>query len=222
MNTIIISLERAPERRERIQLQIDSLSLSHIIMDAVDGAKLSEEDLNKKICLPGGYRFGELFKPGEIGCTMSHIKALEIAIDKKWDYVIVLEDDVIIAEDIEKRIKLLFKILPADWDHVYLSGIPKIPPQASSILFPNIQPSVFTECTHSMMINGGAFDKIIERLSRFETTTDDIYCDMIKKNYIHSYTYYPFVTYAKDDYTYIWDQKITREHKSKQYFKNKI
>jgi len=222
MNIIIISLERAPERRERIKLQMDSLSLPHIIMDAIDGNNLSEGEKNKKIHLPGGYRGGELFKPGEIGCTMSHIKALEIAREKKWDHVIVLEDDVIVADDIEKRIKLLFKILPVGWEHVYLSGIPKIPPQASSILFPNIQPSVFTECTHSMMINGRSFDKIIEKLSRFETTTDDIYCDMIKKNYIHSYTYYPFVTYAKDDYTYIWDQTITREHKSKLYFKEKI
>ena len=43
---------------------------------------------------------------------MSHIKALEYAKDNNWPYVIILEDDITIAQDFKKRIKLLFKLLP--------------------------------------------------------------------------------------------------------------
>ena len=200
MNIIIISLEKAPKRRNRIKFQLKELNIDAYIMDAVDGNKLSSEEKNKKIQI-GRWRVGEKFKPGEIGCTMSHIKALQIAKKNNLENVIILEDDVILAEDIKKRIKLLFKLLPIEWDHCYLSGIPKIPPKPSSIIFPNIQPSVFTECTHSMLINGSSYTKIIDKLSKFETTTDDIYCNMIEKNYINSYTYYPFISYAKDNYT---------------------
>ena len=38
-------------------------------------------------------------------CIRDSIKALEIASDEKWPYLIVLEDDVILAEDFEKRVK---------------------------------------------------------------------------------------------------------------------
>jgi len=223
MNIIVISLERAKERREKINSQLNKLGIDAVIMDAIDSEKLSEGEKDKKIHLDGGYRFGDKFKPGEIACTMSHIKAVNIAKENNWDSFIVLEDDVVLAEDFEKRIKFLFKILPDNWEHVYLSGIPRlgygIPP---NLQFLNVLPSIFTECTHSMMIRDNSYDKIISKLSLFETTTDDIYNNMLSRKELVSYTYYPFVTFANDEYTYIWNQTITREHKSKKYFKNKI
>jgi len=223
MNIVVISLERAPNRRENIKSQLAALNIDAIIIDAIDGQKLSEEEKNKNIHLTGGYRFGEKFQPGEIGCTMSHINALKVAQEKNWPYVIVLEDDIIIAQDFEKRIKFLFRIIPSNWEHIYLSGIPRLgfnsPP---NLQLANVVPTIFTECTFSMLIRNIAYDKIINRLSKFETTTDDIYNDMITKNELKSYTYYPFVTYSNDDYTYIWDLNVTRVHKSKQYFKNSM
>lgn len=223
MNIVVISLERAKERREKIKSQLASLQIEAIIMDAIDNQNLTESEKNKKIHLQDGYRFGELFKPGEIACTMSHIKALRIAKKENWPYLIVLEDDVILAEDFEKRIKILSQIVPNDWEHIYLSGIPRLgfmPPPM--INFVNVVPSVFTECTHSMMIKNTAFGKVIDYLSLFKTTTDDSYNAFISSGNLKSYTYYPFVTYAYDQYTYIWDKEIIREHKSKQYFKNRI
>lgn len=223
MNIIVISLERAKERRERIQAQLSALNIDAMIMDAVDGQNLSNIEKNKRITLEGGYRNGEFFKPGEIACTMSHIKALQIAQKENWPYLIVLEDDVVLAEDFEKRIKILFQIIPPDWEHIYLSGIPRFGfmPQPN-LSFVNIATSIFTECTHSMVIRNNSYKKVINYLQRFETTTDDSYGKLITNGELKSYTYYPFVTYAYDEYTYIWDQKIQREHKSKLYFKNRI
>lgn len=221
MNIIVISLERAAERRKKIKDQLQKLNIEATIMDAVDGNLLSPDEKNKSIKI-GRWRVGEAFKPGEIGCTMSHIKALKLAKEKNWSYVIVLEDDIVLADDFEKRINILLRILPSNWEHIYLSGIPSVEPPGSSLIFPNLIPSSFTECTHSMMINSSAYDKIVDKLSRFETTTDDIYCNMMEKGHLFSLTYYPFVAYANDEYTYIWEEKITREHKSKKYFKNKL
>lgn len=223
MNIIVISLERAKDRREKIKSQLASLNIKAIIMDAVDGQNLVEAEKNKKITLEGGYRFGEQFKPGEIACTMSHIKALQIAQKENWPYLIVLEDDVILAEDFERRIKILFQIVPPNWEHIYLSGIPRFGfmPQPMIGLI-NVVSSIFTECTHSMIIKDSAYKKVINYLQKFLTTTDDSYNKIISLGELKSYTYYPFVTYAYDQFTYIWDQKIEREHKSKQYFKNKL
>jgi glycosyl transferase family 25 len=225
MNIIVISLKRAAERREKIVEQLNSLFIHDaIIMDAVDGKELSEEQLNKTICLSGGWRYGEKFMPGEIGCTMSHINALKMARMREWPYVIVLEDDITIAQDFEKRIKLLFKLVSSDWEHIYLSGKPNVIPAATTLLFPTVIKSNSMQQTHSMIINKIAYDKIIDKLSKFETTTDDIYCDMLAKNTLVSYTYYPFVTHANSDYSYIWDKTAGHnvKNESKYYFKDKI
>jgi GR25 family glycosyltransferase involved in LPS biosynthesis len=217
---IVISLEKAKDRRIKMQNQLLDLQIDGFIMDAVDGEKLSLEQLNRRLHLPGGYREGELFKPGELGCTLSHIKALEWAQDKNWPYVIIIEDDVILAEDFLKRIKYLMKILPPDWDHIYLSGIPRLgfstPP---SLQFMNLVQSIFTECTSAMLINQKAYPRIISYLSCFYTTTDDSYNELIK-NGLKSYTFYPFCACVED--TYIWNHELTREHKSKLYFRNKM
>jgi len=224
MNIVVISLERAKERRDRISAQLGSLGLPFIMMDAVDGKALSPDDMNKKIHLPGGYRFGEVFRPGEIGCTMSHIKALQLAKEKGWEYVIILEDDVVLAEDFQKRIKLLFKLLPPNWEHVYLSGIPRIPKTHEPLIHMlHIEPSVVIDCIPATMIRDISYEKIITYLEKFETTTDDSIIAMIfKYKNLKSYTYYPFCAYVEDDFTYIWDHELKRDHKSKLYFKNKL
>lgn len=221
MNIIVISLKRAVDRRENMVKQLKNLPyFETTILDAVDGKLLSEEEKNKKIHLPFGYRYGETFQPGEIACTMSHIKALQLAKEHNWNNVIILEDDVVLAEDFPDRIRYMFDKLPKDWEHIYLSGIPKNGPNPAIPLF-QILPTGFMECTHSMIVKKEAYDKIIDYLSKFETTTDDSYCELIKRG-LKSFTCYPFCTYAKDNYTYIWNKPIIREHKSKLWFVNKL
>ena len=223
MNIIIISLERASERREKINKQLSKLGIDALIMDAVDGQTLPEEQRNKKITLEGWFRCGEICTPGEIACTMSHIKALHIAKQNEWDDVIILEDDAVLADDFEGRIEFLRHILPRNWEHIYLSGIPKAGDIKSLFLqCAHLVPSVFTMCTHAMMIRSSAYDKIIAKFNRFETTTDDMLCHMItEEQSLDSYTYYPFVAYADNEFTYIWEHSQGEEHPSKQYFANR-
>jgi len=220
---IVISLKRANERRDLIKKQLEAFNIDAMIMDAVDAQDLSEEQKNKKLHMPNGWRFGESFEPGEIACLMSHKKAIETAKENKAPYVIVLEDDVIFAEDFTKRIKFLLKILPQNWEHVYLSGAPKFNLQyLPNLQFMNVVPSIITDGAFSIMIRDTAYDKVISELSTFKSTSDDIYGRMILDKQLVSYTFYPFVTYTDDDFTYIWNEPVNREHKSKKYFKSKL
>lgn len=222
-NIIVISLERAKERREKMIKQLDNLKLNYVILDAIDAQTLGDKEKDK-IITKGRWRVGEQFQPGEIGCTMSHINALKFAKEKQWPYVIVFEDDITIADDFKKRIDYLFKILPKDWEHVYLSGKPDKPPMFTDLLLLNVKKSIFTQQIHSIIINASVYDKIINELSTFETTTDDIYSYMIVENKLVSYTYYPFVTHANSKYSYIWNKSAGHniENISKKYFKNNI
>jgi len=224
MNIVVISLEKAKERRVRISSQLKSLGIEAIIMDAIDGQTLSDKEKDKKLSLVGGYRYGENFTAGEIGCLMSHTNALKIANEKGWEYVIVIEDDVILAEDFERRVKLLFRMLPRDWEHVYLSGFPRTPREFDPLIkMLHIEPSGIIDCIPITMYRNTAYNKVISYLEKFETTADDAIINMIfnKKN-LKSYTYFPFAGYVDDNYTYIWNHELEREHKSKKYFKNKL
>jgi glycosyl transferase family 25 len=65
---------------------------------------------------------------GAIGCSLSHIKCLEIAIKNDYDYVMICEDDIeilnptLFMENIHK-----FLNSPIEWDVVLIAGNNMIP-----------------------------------------------------------------------------------------------
>lgn len=224
MNIVVISLKRAVERRKKMIDQLGKLpTFSWSILNAIDGGGLSGKELEKRIHLPGGYRYGEKMLPGEIACTMSHSLAITLAKENKWPYVLILEDDAVLADDFEKRIKHLLRILPPGWEHVYLSTNPHgglfFSPQLS---FMNIIESTFCDCITAYLVRDTAYDKILNYYSFFWTTADDMIAQMIKEGRLKSYTFYPYVVYSGDEFSYIWDQPIKREHPSKKFFRNEM
>src|ERR1035437_9639744 len=228
MNIIVISLERAKERREQIETQLKKLNIEAVMFNCFDVANIKNNTFGAKFTLPGGYRYGEDMKPGEIACTLSHIMALNIAKALNWEYVIILEDDVILAEDFEKRIKVLLKMLPKDWEHVYLSGIPRFNShflQTNLIqLFPSTREKLSrVDGTCAFMIRNIAYDKFSVKLSSLETTPDDLINHFIfLEKQVKSYIYFPFVAFVNDEYTYIGETKNNRVHPSKQFYIEKL
>jgi GR25 family glycosyltransferase involved in LPS biosynthesis len=69
-NCLFINLEHRKDRLENIEKQLKLIDIS-------------------------GQRFNAIkMKDGAIGCTMSHIKCIEIAKKNNWDYVFICEDDI--------------------------------------------------------------------------------------------------------------------------------
>lgn len=223
MQTLVISLKRADERKAQIEEEFNKKGVSFMFIDAVDGNELSDEDKNKRFTR--SQRMGQKFSPGQVGCTMSHINALKYAKEQEWSYLVVFEDDVIIAEDFNIRLfKMSMRMLPKDWEHLYLSGHPyqEIPP--SSLVMNNIYPSIFMSGTHAMVYNSSCFDKMIEEFEKFEMTTDDVVSYMIQEGRLKSYMVLPFVAAAIDGYSYI-DGHVQLggvRGRSLKYFRNKI
>ena len=228
MNIIIVSLERAKERRERIEKQLKDLNIDAVIYNCFDTADIKNPTFGAKFSLEGGYRFGEPMRGGELCCGISHITALNIAKALNWEYAIILEDDVILAQDFEKRIKILLKMLPKDWEHVYISGIPFFKDFFLKTNFVQLLPAttdkisrVDTTCAY--MVNRSAYDKLIKKLMTLKTTPDDLINDIIfKEKKLKSYLYLPFPVYVEDNFTYIWDFKLERKHKSAELYLDKI
>jgi glycosyl transferase family 25 len=62
---------------------------------------------------------------GAIGCTQSHIKCLQIALEKKWDHVLICEDDLTILNEellIKQLNGFLQKKREKNWDVLLLAG----------------------------------------------------------------------------------------------------
>ena len=55
---------------------------------------------------------------GAIGCTMSHISVIEMAISKKWSNILILEDDISWNTDFS----LLTNLMNLSYDVILLSG----------------------------------------------------------------------------------------------------
>ena len=102
MSIYLISLQKDVYRRESLKKIFGSHYEKMKLIDAVYGSDLSQEFV---INATRGYfnKYHKQMSPGELGCTLSHIKALENFLASDSSIGLILEDDVIGSDsDIEK------------------------------------------------------------------------------------------------------------------------
>lgn len=106
-----INLNHRDDRNKHIINQFKSYNITNY--ERIEGCmfNLNVENLNKKT-------------NGRIGCTMSHIKALEKFINSDYEYCIVFEDDFIFTINKNEYEKILTDIfeLNLNWDIILFSS----------------------------------------------------------------------------------------------------
>jgi GR25 family glycosyltransferase involved in LPS biosynthesis len=60
--------------------------------------------------------------PGNVGNILSHRKCILMAQERKWNTVLIFEDDVEFVGDVNALFDDYFSRVPEDWDMVYLGG----------------------------------------------------------------------------------------------------
>ncbi len=114
----VINLRRSVERRAFIRAQLDSLGLDYELVEAVDGGKLSPQELSATYSPKAALALidRELTR-GEVGCSLSHLRLYQRQIDLGLEEVVILEDDVVVdpsfIEIMDRR-----AALPPDWELV--------------------------------------------------------------------------------------------------------
>ncbi|XP_071948001.1 procollagen galactosyltransferase 2-like isoform X2 [Antedon mediterranea] len=123
----MINLKRRPKRRQRMVRSLHELSLNYTIFNAVDGKLLTDEKLKEMgIDMMEGYKdpFHErILTKGEIGCFLSHYNIWVDMIEKGYETVIVLEDDVRFEAFFTMKLKKLLnepQKLDIAWELIYL------------------------------------------------------------------------------------------------------
>lgn len=92
----------------------DELDTPTIIMkDKQDVANFYKKS---KIKIDPLGHFGDGWKPGELGIWASNIKAWENLLLSDYDYVVLMEDDIVLNKDFSGRLSELLEETPVGWD----------------------------------------------------------------------------------------------------------
>jgi len=126
-----INLDRRPERNEKVKKELSKIGWKGPVerISAVDGRQLEEKTIKKYFTqqaieqantkydkfIPGYY-----MTKGGMGCALSHRSIFLKIMQENHDCVLVIEDDVIFADDFLKKWNHYSKSLPGNFDLVYV------------------------------------------------------------------------------------------------------
>jgi glycosyl transferase family 25 len=92
LRAYVISLRSEQARRSAARERLEGL-VPYVIVDAVDGRAMSDADLQAVTRHMHSRRLGRPLTPGEVGCSLSHQRALRLFIDSGEAHALILEDD---------------------------------------------------------------------------------------------------------------------------------
>jgi len=113
-----ISLKRSKERRDLVQKEFKKHKLDVKFFDAVDRNDVIVPELCE---IP---KRNETFPhtPGIYACMLSHLELYKKAAELKLPAIVIFEDDVILSNDINQRIKYVESLDGLDFDFFSLGG----------------------------------------------------------------------------------------------------
>ncbi|MBS1175556.1 MAG: hypothetical protein H6R05_1687 [Burkholderiaceae bacterium] len=117
----VINLDRSPDRLNNMEARLANMPFEWQRISAVDGSLLPEllssevDERNYERC------HGKPIARAEVGCYLSHIRALKVFLQSANEYALILEDDAFPADDFPQVLYKLLSITP-QWDVVKLSG----------------------------------------------------------------------------------------------------
>lgn len=118
IDVYLINLESSTERLKQAEIELKKYNINYRRILAVDGRDLDihkYQNYNSKLA---HQLMGRDLLGSEIGCYLSHLKCLELFLASDADYLIVLEDDLILNFDlknISQKILIWLEEQKLDW-----------------------------------------------------------------------------------------------------------
>jgi GR25 family glycosyltransferase involved in LPS biosynthesis len=140
---------------------------------------------------------GRKLKYSEISLSLKHIKIInEVA--EKYDYALVLEDDVILCDNFQEEFLKTFQQLPENWDLGWAGtccNLHSYPPKGMRISKTN-----GSRCTHAYIINNKCAKKILDELKYCNDGADFYYNYLIEKYQLNNYWFEPPLAIQNPDF----------------------
>ncbi len=120
--TFVINLPQSKERRQRMEMQLETTGLHYAFYEAVDG-KAEWDRLAPSVDISAFQRHvGRAVLPGEIGCYHAHLGAWQRFLDSSAEFLLVLEDDMVLHADFIDALHVALRA-SSHWDMLKLAKI---------------------------------------------------------------------------------------------------
>lgn len=116
-----INLKSRPDRLERfLKINQNKINQKVNVIEAINGSELNLSEYLDKIN-PLDYLVGKNQLLGVIGCCSSHFKVFQEIIKDNLPYAIIMEDDLILLEDLNKIQPLILQAMMMKVDLMYFN-----------------------------------------------------------------------------------------------------
>ncbi len=181
---LIINLKERVDRWKQITEQLDALGLAYERVEAIRR------------------------EPGWKGCALSFRKCYRIARERKYPWIVIMEDDCLFQKDGKERFEQLLPILwqrKAEWDifnggSFYMTGVCKI--QEEPPLF-----RVKSWSAHFILAHHGSYNKLIRDIR------GDYRVDKYYKSQVRAWCTYPHIAIQEKGYSDL-DKRMKDTHKN--------
>jgi len=116
----VLNLEKRNDRMERVNdvlyyLQIPFERFNAIDSEVVTG--LHNNLISKNVT-------STMTRPGYLACLLSHLSIYKTALDRGFEKVLILEDDILVHKNAKESIKTFMPQVPNNWDMIYFGYLP--------------------------------------------------------------------------------------------------
>lgn len=207
-NRLYINLPHRLDRQQQFEHELKTtLNISAQRIDGIvpifeeitkinQNKNLSEHDLH--------------FSKNRIGCTKSHLSAVQMAKDNNWDYVLIMEDDCKFLSSARYNIECALselEYLPR-WDILYFGANSLAPIRQIS---PHIGILSGAYCTHAYVVPKHFYDVILQYDWNEYLVIDQWYFNICRDSRYMAYTVLPIVATQKSSFSDIEGKIVNYE-----------
>lgn len=108
----VVNLDKDKERLASFDRQMKKQNINYTRFPAVLGSKVNTSEYLTEFC-------NKHCTDGMKGCALSHHMIWQEAYEKKYNYILVFEDDALLNDNFDTKLKEVWSQIPDDFDIVY-------------------------------------------------------------------------------------------------------
>jgi GR25 family glycosyltransferase involved in LPS biosynthesis len=199
----LINLDSRKDRLNECEQEFLKHKMSVHRVPAIDGSKTFKAGMNRN--------------SGNHGLLLTNIAIYEDAIKNGCNNILILEDDVMFLDNLNKIFFEKIKFLPDNWDLLYLGGshifdkgnFTSISKKINEPINRNTYKSLnnelckttWTQTTHAVGINGKKLKNYLDVLKNSRKPIDMIYCNIQQNELSNVYTFLPSIAVQRPSFS---------------------
>lgn len=181
---VCINLDRRPERWDRVQARFAAADVGAVErFPAVDGHAAG---------VPASWPYSV----GAYGCLQSHLAVVREARARERESILILEDDVVLADGFHEKFQERVCRLPPDWDMLYFGCLHYEPPEPAA---PGIARLRLSFSTFMYAVRQTVYDAFIflNQRERYPVDRNNLF---LQKRFL-CYCFMPHLAWVDDSYS---------------------